>query len=345
MKKYVSLVLVIITTVILSACSAGRADSYEMTEMAPRAIVPMMEEMGTASSSGGASFGITADVVSNEAYEMQEDSSLRQNATQNAPDSTAVSDLAFRKLIRDANLNVETEEFDFLLSDIQFRVESLGGYMENFNTSNNSRFGYGGVQSRNAYMTIRIPADSYDSFINMVSNISNVLYHYESIRDVTLQYADTESRKEALEVEHDRLLELLARAESIEDILLLEQRMSEVRYHMEWLGSQLKTFDNLVAYSTVSLSVQEVTELTIVEELSFGEKIRIGFSSSLRAVGRGISNFFIWLFINSPFLVIWAVIITAIVFTIRFSLKKSKVKNDSQAYQVPPNYDGDNQEK
>ncbi|MCL2718478.1 MAG: DUF4349 domain-containing protein, partial [Lachnospiraceae bacterium] len=246
------------------------------------------------------------------------------------PEAPARSDLAFRKLIKDANLSVETEEFDFLLKDIEFRVNALGGYMEHFSASNNSRYGFNVNNNRFASMTIRIPAVEYDTFINMVGDISNVLHRNESIRDVTLQYVDLESRKEALQVEFDRLLELLARAESIEDIILLEQRLSDVRYNIEWLGSQLRTFDNLVSYSTIYLYIDEVKELTPVVELSFGEKISAGFTASLKSIGNGITNFVIWLMVSSPFLVIWAAFITVGVFVVRLIIKKAKLKRQKE---------------
>jgi len=336
MKKYLISFIALFTCTILAACGArDDSGSYGGSRAVNEARAPM------AASADMATGNVYYDDVS---YEM--DLNSTSGGLQTAvslpagiePEAPAKNDHAFRKLIKDANLNVETEEFDFLLVDIQNRVNVLGGYLEHFNSSNNSRFGFSGPQSRYASMTIRIPSAQYESFVNMVGEISNVLNRNENVRDVTLQYVDLESRKESLQVEFDRLLELLARAESIEDIIRLEQRLSEVRYNIEWLGSQLRTFDNLVSYSTIYLNIQEVTELTPIAELTFAEKISLGFNTSLKSIGRGFTNFVIWLAVNSPFLLIWAVILGSGFFIVRMIVKKNKAKYANRAYQMPSGY-------
>ena len=77
------------------------------------------------------------------------------------------------------------------------------------------------------------------------------------------------------------MMALLEQATSIEDIITIESRLSEVRYQIESMESQLRTFDNQVDYSTVSISISEVKELTPVVEESAGTRIRNGFVNSL----------------------------------------------------------------
>ena len=68
--------------------------------------------------------------------------------------------------------------------------------------------------------------------------------------------------KKALETEQDRLLELMEQAETTEDLLAIESRLTDVRYQLESAASQLKLYDSLVSYSTVYLTVEEVQKLT-----------------------------------------------------------------------------------
>ena len=68
---------------------------------------------------------------------------------------------------------------------------------------------------------------------------------------MTLQYVDLESHKKALTTEQDRLIELMEQAETVEDIITIEGRLSEVRYQLESMESQLRTYDNKIDYSTV----------------------------------------------------------------------------------------------
>ena len=82
---------------------------------------------------------------------------------------------------------------------------------------------------------------------------------------------DTEARISSLQTEYDRLLELLAQAESVDSLISLEARLSDVRYQLESYKSQLRTYDNLVDYSTVSISVSQVLRVTSPEEKSAWE--------------------------------------------------------------------------
>lgn len=229
-----------------------------------------------------------------------------------------------RKLIRNVGLDVETEEFDVLMQNIVQKTESFGGYVEDSSIYNGSY--YKGSRSRNASMTLRIPAERLYEFLSVVTEISNVISKNENVVDVTLQYVDMKSHKEALETEQGRLLELLEQAENVEDIITIESRLSDVRYQIESMESQLRTMDNQVSYSTVSLYINEVKKLTPIQEQTTWEKIRIGFGESLYQVGHGIKNFFIGLIINLPYLVVWAIIITVIVIVIKQLRKRKKKK-------------------
>lgn len=227
-----------------------------------------------------------------------------------------------RKLIRNVSLNVETETFEDLMQTVEEKTESLGGYVESSNTYNGSH--YYGNSTRNANLTLRIPAEHLDEFLSAVAENSNVISRDENVTDVTLQYVDMKSHKEALLTEQERLLELLEQAESVEDIITIESRLSDVRYQIESMESQLRTMDNQVSYSTVYLYIDEVAKLTPVKEQTTLEKIKTGFAESLYNVGNGIKDFVIGLIIRIPYLVIWAVVIFLIVLTVKRLIKSGK---------------------
>ncbi len=148
---------------------------------------------------------------------------------------------------------------------------------------------------------------------------------------MTLQYVDLESHKKALTTEQDRLIELMEQAETVEDIITIEGRLSEVRYQLESMESQLRTYDNKIDYSTVYLNIDEVERYTPTEEVTTGERIRDGFVDSLKGVGRGISNFAIWFVVNLPYLAVWAVIIICIILVVRLVIRKLEKSNVKKA--------------
>ncbi len=53
-------------------------------------------------------------------------------------------------------------------------------------------------------------------------------------------------------------MELLAEAESIDSVIAIESRLSDVRYEIESIGSQLRSYDDLVTFDTISISIAEV---------------------------------------------------------------------------------------
>lgn len=255
-----------------------------------------------------------------------------------------------RKLIKNVNMDVETEGFDELVATVEQKVDALGGYIENINVYNgSSRYG---STNKNANMTIRIPKDKLDEFVTKVAEVSNVVSRDESTQDVTMQYVDLESHKKALVTEQERLLELLGQAESVEDIIAIEERLSQVRYELESMESQLRTYDNLVDFSTVYLNITEVERLTPVEEVSAMERMAAGFVNSLKSLMKGIKNFLIALVIGLPYLIFWAVIILLILWIIR-RIKKKKameiaglqfVKHEQNGKAMQP-HDGEEQDK
>ncbi len=229
-----------------------------------------------------------------------------------------------RKLIRTVSMQVETEEYDTLYTNINSRITALGGYVEN---SDIGKDGYGEYRRRYARITARIPKDKTDSFLESVAQESNVISKTENIEDVTLQYVDIESHKKALETEEKRLLELMERAENMEDIIAIESRLSEIRYQKESYISQIRTFDNQVDYTTIHLYIDEVQTLTPVEEPGAWVRIRTGFVRSAGNVIKGIRNFAIEFVIAIPYLLVLAVIVLVVLLIVRVIAKAGEKKH------------------
>lgn len=232
-----------------------------------------------------------------------------------------------RKLIRTVKMEAETEDLTTLLSNLDEQIAALNGYVEGREVYNGSI--HSTRRYRHATMTIRIPAESLNGFVAHVEGASNVVSSNEYIDDVTTQYVDTESRVSALEIEQERLLELLSKAETMEDILTIEDRLTDVRYELENMASQLKVLDNQVTYATVHLQITEVQEYTpiIEEEPTVWERITEGFGESIEDITDDVKEFCIWVLVNSPYLVIWAAVITVLLLLVRRITRKRKVKS------------------
>lgn len=227
-----------------------------------------------------------------------------------------------RKLIRTVDIQIQTKEFDQVVEGIQTKVQELGGYIEQ--SSLDSGSGYYEDYNRYSNMTVRIPSDQLDSFVENVKENANVTSLSESAEDITLSYVDTESRKKALETEQERLMTLLEQAETVEDIITIEGRLSEVRYQLESYTSQLRTYDNQVDYSTVRIGISEVEREVKAEQKGFWDEVKENFGNSWYHMGQGFRSFAIWFLGSSPYLLLWAALIGGAVAGIRFVVKKRK---------------------
>ena len=238
-----------------------------------------------------------------------------------------------RKWIVTVNMDAETEDLDALMVSLDKEITGLNGYVEDQEVYNGSS--YASRRHRNANLTIRIPAEDVGAFTEAVAGIANVVSTNVSRDDITLQYVDTESRVTALKTEETRLLELLAQAETMSDLLEIEARLSDVRYELESYSSRLRVYDNQVDYATIHLFISEVQEYTPVAEKTVWERIRDGFKSSIEGVTDGFVDFFVWITANSPYLVVWAVVIALGIFALKklpkVKLRRRNKKNPSDS--------------
>ena len=226
-----------------------------------------------------------------------------------------------RKWIVTVYLSAETEDLDALMENLDEAIAGLNGYVEDQSVYNGSTY--------SSRLTIRVPAEDVDQFTQQVAGIANVVSKETNRQDVTLNYVATESRMTALQTEESRLLELMAQAETMSDLLEIEERLTDVRYELESVTSQLRLYDNQIDYATIYLSLSEVQEYTPVEEPTLWERISGGFRSSLKGLGDGAVDLLVWIIVSSPYLVILAAVIVVIVLLVKRGRKRGKAKKQS----------------
>ncbi len=324
----------------VTACGAKHSSMDMVAETAAAA----MQEGGFRASGGmgsvsGSSINSMEYAVEEAAFDVAASGSVTSDAivkmeapapSGTDPGSAVPQALSNRKLIRTVNLSVETTEFDQMITELSQNITALGGYLEQSDISGTS-ISSSEKQRRHAYFTARIPAARLDGFITQIGDLGNITNKSESIQDITLQYSDIESHKKSLTIEQERLWELLEKADTMEAIIALEERLSEVRYQLESYESRLRTYDNQVDYSTVYLDVREVKVLTPTEPDSVFTRIEKGFTRSLHTVANGLVDFFVWFLSNIPALTLMAVILTAAIMAGKAIVRRKSRKNTKLA--------------
>ena len=231
-----------------------------------------------------------------------------------------------QKLIRTMTLDVETDDLDALLAFLDAKVAALNGYMEERSVRNGSASAT--RRYRYASMTIRVPVDRLDEMVEHISGKSNVVTSNETADDITLTYVATQSRVTALEVEQERLLELLAKADNMGDLLQIEARLTEVRTELEKVASQLRLYDNLVDYGTVHLSITETQVFTVVEEETLWQRIGSGLRENWKSLQEGAEDVFVFLVTSLPFLIPLAAAGALTVMVVKLANRKKPIKKE-----------------
>lgn len=239
---------------------------------------------------------------------------LSANLTDSAVETT-------RKIIRRVEMDVQTKNYDALLTAIGDKLASCGGYVESSRES--------GDDSRRAHLVVRVPAEKLDEFTAAVETEGTVTSSSMTTEDVTLEYVDIESRIKALKAEQTSLLAMLAKAETLNDLLTIQGRVTDVTAELESYESRLRTYDSLVSYSTVTLSVYEVERVEQVEELSTWEQIGQNLKNNCEDIGNGLTALFIFFVSALPYLALLAVPVVVTLVIVRICTRKNR-QNRSQ---------------
>ena len=304
MKKIFIVLMILVMTLAMAACGAGGSSS----DAAPAAAVEEEYEGFTQD------YGMAEEAPAAESADIADSSKTTSSSGTEAsvglPKSYGKTDV---KLIYRADISVQTLDFGEAVKGLNALTEKFGGYFESVTSDNGSYYDDSTYKYGN--YTVRIPSDKYQDFINSLSEGMHVVNMSQNAEDIGQVYFDTERRVETLKNKHERLEELLKKATKMSDIIELEGALSETEYELEQYTSELKRYDSLVSYSTINLSIEQVSQydMGVQEELSFGQRLLRSLKTGAGSFGEGIENLIIWFGYHIIQLVILAVIIVVIV--------------------------------
>lgn len=201
------------------------------------------------------------------------------------------------KLIYRASVAAEAVDFDSAAASLESLVEELGGYFESSSVWYGGWYADEGTGKEGQY-TVRVPADQYEEFLSRLSDdpACHVTRVTRSTEDVGQDYYDIESRLKTQQIKRDRIQELLSRAQEMEDIIALENALSEVELEIEQLTGDMNRYDALIGYAAIELSLLQVVRLSDVpaQQEGLGARIARGFRSGAANFTQGLGDFLVW---------------------------------------------------
>jgi hypothetical protein len=144
-------------------------------------------------------------------------------------------------LIYRAQLVLAVFETRKTLTRIEQLARDLGGYL---------------VQRDNDVIVIRVPAARFEEGLKAATSLGDELSRQVTAEDVSEQYRDLRIRLRNAEVVRERLELLLARAQDVKEALLVEEQLGRITNTIEQIKGKLKMLDELLAFSTITVTVQ-----------------------------------------------------------------------------------------
>jgi len=228
------------------------------------------------------------------------------------------------KLIRRAELTIQTEKFNETAQALNALVVQYNGYFESSSVYGGS---YRDANARKSgEYTVRIPAEHYNSFKTAAGDLGYVTNSTETSEDVGEQYYDIEARLKTQRTKQERLLALLEKADDMEAIIALQDALSEVEYQIEQYSSDLNRYDSLIGYSTFHIWLEEVRSVQeeVGETAPLGARLSAGIAASARALVRSCEELLLWCSYNLFALLIFAAAAAAAVTVAVRQLKRRK---------------------
>ncbi|RJE48457.1 MULTISPECIES: DUF4349 domain-containing protein [unclassified Dehalobacter] len=201
---------------------------------------------------GAADAGFTGSPSSTEPAAAQ-----KKSLENSVPSGYAEYDFARQKTIYMLDISLKADDVKVASKALEEKVKTLGGYVAESTRSNYDN-------GLTAFLSLRIPAEQFETFKNSIPQFGTVVNEHQNTEDVSMTYFDTETRLRSWEAQEKRYLEILEKANSVEDILKIENSLAAVRQEIESLKGQLKYYDNRVEYSQVTINIEQArNDLTV----------------------------------------------------------------------------------
>lgn len=239
----------------------------------------------------------------NGTYDMaapQEEAAMAPAAAASGVQQTGepTGDFDVKKIVYTADMTVTVDDPAAALRTLLEKTQALGGYVSgSYSTTDDQGTNY-------AYTTLKVPAGQLDALVTAANALGKVNDYRLSSDDISLSYYDMQARLDNAKAEEQQLLEILAKCETIEEILAVRQSLTSVRADIESYTAQMNLWDNLVTYATLNVTINRTPKTAVEGENELiamwkasdvWQKMARGFQNSARFVVNAIGAIGIFL--------------------------------------------------
>ncbi len=240
-----------------------------------------------------------------------------------------------RKIIRNANISVEVENFDAAYGKIEYIISNVGYVQESKISKVKHYVDNKEILVTNGVIIIRVDADKFSSVLKDIKGLGLLTDENIKTDDVTEKFFDIDSRLRLIRYEESRLEEYLKKIQDPDTIFKTEKRLTEIRHEIEQLTGTLNKLSNLVKLSTITINMNEKVPNSTIEpvEPTYVSKLKDNFLDSLSGVIEFLGNLLILIVAALPVLVLLGLILLTVYFIskkfLKNKIKKPEKKSDN----------------
>ena len=227
------------------------------------------------------------------------------------PEQKIYEEVDKRQLIKDGRMGSKTDDLGKSRTITDSLVVLHSAYYANER--------YTDTDTESTYhLTIRIPAGEFEHFTTGVeTGIGRIIYKDIDTRDVTEQFIDLESRLLNKRNYLSRYRELLQKAQTIKDILDIEDRIRVIEEEIESKEGRLRYLKDQVSYSTLNLMITQEKQFLFIPDKKdkFLERLKL-------SIAKGWSGIIDFILLMVRFWPLWLLLIILVTIIRMYTKRK-----------------------
>jgi len=234
-------------------------------------------------------------------------------STSNYPQAEADGADIDRKIVKNGSIVLEVNDITTAMTGVAEVAKDLDGYVVSSNK-------WGDIDVTSGQISIRVPSDRFDEAFDRLRKLAvNVPSESTNSQDVTEQYTDLQAQLRNLESTEAQYLEILKKAEKVEDILAVQRELSSVRGQIEQIKGRILYIERTSDTALIDVNLQKVkpiggTKWSALETLKSAARGLVSF-------GKVLADILIWLAIFSP---VWIIILVVVLYFTRWRHSKAR---------------------
>ncbi len=154
-----------------------------------------------------------------------------------------------RLIIKSARITIEVKDPLVVSDQIKAIITSELGYVESATNYN----------QESVSIDAKVPSEKLEKVVELVASSGKLVSKSSSAKDVTAEMVDIEAKLKNLTELRNRFRALLAKADSVEDILSIESQLSRVQTEIDSIEGRKKSLASQISYSAIDIQINKKT--------------------------------------------------------------------------------------